>query len=191
MRPWSSGLSIGAPASSSAADGPGGSSAPDGLVQMAGRCSGAMRAEHLDHLRVGEVERAAEVVVDEVLARAGVDHEHRAGRIGVLAGVVEHLVAEVAVPLVGRVGARLEQYPREFRVAGDPGGAVEGDLEPLLVVDEVRVRISPGLEQQSRRPPGSPWPVRGRRAAAAKSRHRAAAATRTGRSAHSRLQGAR
>ena len=90
-----------------------------------------MRAEHLDHLGVREVQRPSEVVVDEILPRAGVDHEHRARRVGELARVVEDLVAVVALAIVGRVGTRLEQHPRQLGVAGDPGGAVQRDLEPL------------------------------------------------------------
>ena len=121
--------------------------APDRLVQVTADRPRAVRAEHLDHLRVREVQRPPEVVVDEVLPRAGVDHEHRARRVGELARVVEDLVAVVAVALVGRVGARLEQHPRQLGVAGDPGRAVQGDLEPVAVVNERRVRIGAGGEQ--------------------------------------------
>ena len=53
----------------------------------------------------------------------------------------------VALAIVGRVGARLEQHPRQLGVAGDPGGAVQRDLEPVAVVDERGVRIGAGGEQ--------------------------------------------
>ena len=89
-----------------------------------------MGAEHLDHRGVGEVERSPEVVVDEVLPGAGVDNEHRARRVAELARVIQDLVAVKPVAIVGRVGARVEQHPRQLGVAGDPGGAVERDLEP-------------------------------------------------------------
>ena len=109
------------------------SPSPDRLVQVARRRPRAVRAEHLDHLGVREVERPPEVVVDEILPGAGVDHEHRARRVLELAGVVEDLVAVESGAVVGRVGAGLEQHPRQLGVAGDPGGAVQGDLEPVAL----------------------------------------------------------
>ena len=120
--------------------------APDRLVQVTRVRPRAVRAEHLDHLGVREVQRPPEVVVDEVLPRAGVDHEHRARRVAELARVVQDLVAVEPVAIVGRIGARLEQHSRQLGVAGDPGGAVQRDLEPLAV-DVRRVRIRPGREQ--------------------------------------------
>jgi len=115
-------------------------------MEGAGRCARAVRAEHLDHLRVGEVERSPEVVVDQVLPSAGVDHEHRTRRIGELGRVIEHLVAVVAVAVIGRVRARLEQHPRQLRVAGDPGRPVQRDLQPLAVIDERGIRVRTGGE---------------------------------------------
>jgi len=102
---------------------------------MTGVCPCAVRAEHLDHLRVGEVERPPEVVVDEVLHGAGVDHEHRASRIGELARVVEDLVAVVAIAIVGRVGA--EQGPRAAQV----GGCDRGDQRGCALVDIEREQV--------------------------------------------------
>jgi hypothetical protein len=47
-------------------------------MQMVSGHPCAVRAEHLNHLGIGEVQRPPDVVVDEVLSGAGVDDEHRA-----------------------------------------------------------------------------------------------------------------
>jgi len=60
--------------------------------------------------------------------------------------VVENLIAVVALALVGRIRARLEQHPRQLDVAGDARCAVQGDLEPLAVVNERGVRVGTGRE---------------------------------------------
>ena len=122
------------------------SASPDRLVQVARRRPRTVCAEHLDHLGIREVERPPEVVVDEILPGAGVDHEHRARRVLELAGVVEDLVAVESGAVICRVGAGLEQHPRQLGVAGDPGGAVQGDLEPVAL-DERGVRVRAGGEQ--------------------------------------------
>lgn len=61
-------------------------SAPHRLVEMSRVGARTVRAEHVDHLRVGEIQCPREVVVDEVLARPGLDHQPRACRVEELAG---------------------------------------------------------------------------------------------------------
>jgi hypothetical protein len=80
-----------------------------------------------------EIQRAPEAVDDHLRVGARFDQQLGAGRVAVLAGVVQRLTDGVVQARVVRVSTRGEKRLGQCAVAGDPRGAVDRRLRPVAM----------------------------------------------------------
>jgi hypothetical protein len=95
----------------------------------------------------GEVEGSPNARLDDLAMRARVDETSGTRRVRELGRMAERLAdrARGATPVV-RIGSRLDQHSRELDIVGDPCGAIQGDLDPALMV-EAGVRIGTRVQE--------------------------------------------